>query len=381
MIQTPQALRDLIERARTQRCVALDTEFVWERTYYANLGVVQLGWSRTDVHLIDAVALDLAPLGDLLADPNIEKVLHDAPQDLAILYQATGTLPTNVFDTRLAAGFAGLSSTLSLRRLLIETVGVDLPKTESRSDWLRRPLTDAQTAYALDDVRYLCEAADEIVRRVRARGREAWLREELATLDVPVRYQDRNPDEQFWRVKGSKGLRARERSVLRALAAWREEEARRRNLPRTHVVSDEALVLVAQRRPQAAEDAESLKGVPRRYAADLAAAVAEGLERARIDPPEVPLTPDEDETLGARVDLLLAYLKGRGLAEGVDPALVASRSDVTALAQDGSTASASNHPMLQGWRRAFIGDDLLALLSGDLAVHLDRVTGLPQRVR
>ncbi len=379
MIQTPEALRDLVARARRERCVALDTEFVWERTYYANLGVVQLGWSRTDVHLIDATLLDLAPLGELLADPAVEKVLHDAPQDLMILARATGADPVRVFDTRLAAGFAGLSSTLSLRRLLIETVGVDLPKTESRSDWLRRPLTDAQTAYALDDVRYLCEAADEILRRVHKSGREAWLREELATLDDATRYQDRDPEEVFERVKGARGLRQRERSVLRSLAAWREEEARRRNLPRTHVVSDEALVLVAQRRPRTADDAEALKGVPRRYADSLAAAVEDGLERARTDPPHTPPPPDEDETLSARVDLLLAYLKGRGLAEGVDPALVASRSDITALAQAGTAAPDAAHDMLQGWRRAFIGDDLLALLGGSLAVQIGADTGLPER--
>ncbi len=379
MIQHPDALLDLVARARQQRCVALDTEFVWERTYYANLGVVQLGWSRTDVHLIDAVALDLQPLGALLADPAVEKVLHDAPQDLTLLYIATGTLPRNVFDTRLAAGFAGLSSTLSLRRLLIDTVEIDLPKTESRSDWLQRPLTDAQTAYALDDVRYLCEAADEIRRRVQAQGREAWMEAELATFDNPSLYAERDPDEIYLRVKGMPRLRVRERSALRALAAWREHEARRRNLPRGHVVSDDALVLVAQRRPRDADEAESLKGVPRRYAEDLAKAVADGLERAKTDPPDLPSTPQEDETLSARVDLMLAYLKGRGMADGVDPALVASRSDITAVAQDGAQAQEAHHTLLSGWRRAFIGGELLELLGGELAVRVDPRTGLPAR--
>ena len=379
MIDTPEALAPLVETARGQARVALDTEFVWERTYYANLGVVQLGWSREHVYLLDAVALDLAPLGALLADAAVEKVLHDAPQDLQILYRATGALPRNVFDTRLAAGFAGLSSTLSLRRLLVETVGVDLPKTESRSDWLRRPLSEAQTAYALDDVRYLCEAAAEIRRRAVLKGRGAWMEEELRRLDAPALYLERDPAEQFERVKGARGLRARERSVLRAVAAWREEEARRRNLPRNHVVSDEALVLVAQRRPATPDDAEALKGVPRRYAADLAGAVAEGLARARTDPPPHHEPPDEDETLGARVDLMLAYLKGRGLAEGVDPALVASRADITALALAGAGAAPDAHGALQGWRHDFVGNDLLQLLRGELAVRVDTETGLPRR--
>ncbi len=375
VIHTDDALRDLVDRARQQPCVALDTEFVWERTYYANLGVVQVGWSRVDVHLVDAVVLDLAPLGDLLADANVEKVLHDAPQDLTLLHIATGALPQNVFDTRLAAGFAGLSSTLSLRRVLMETVGIDLPKTESRSDWLQRPLTDAQTAYALDDVRYLCEAAAEIKRRATKKGREAWMRDELSTLDSPDLYTERAPEDAFWRVKGMKRLRSREQSALRSLAAWREVEARRRNLPRGHVVSDDALVLVAQRKPRTADAAEILKGVPRRYAADLVAALEDGIERGKIDPPEMPPQPEEDETLGARIDLMLAYLKGRGLSEGVDPALVASRTDITDLARSDDPAQA----LLTGWRRDFMGDDLLKLLSGDLAVRIDPETGLPGR--
>ncbi len=141
LIDTPDALAALISRARQQPCVAVDTEFVWERTYYANLGVVQVGWSKDETHLIDTVALggQLHPLGWLLEDAEVRKVFHDAPQDLQILHRATGAHARNVFDTRIAAGFAGLGGTLSLQRLLRATVGVDLPKTESRTNWLQRP--------------------------------------------------------------------------------------------------------------------------------------------------------------------------------------------------------------------------------------------------
>src|SRR5690606_18384671 len=150
MIETRDALQALVDRARTAEAVALDTEFVWERTYYPQLGVVQLGLGGDDVHLLDAAALDLAPLGALLTDAAVVKVLHDAVQDLTILRRATGASAVNVFDTQRAAGFVGLTSTLSLQDLFAEAVGVKLPKGATRSNWLKRPLSDEQTAYAED---------------------------------------------------------------------------------------------------------------------------------------------------------------------------------------------------------------------------------------
>ncbi len=380
MIDTPDALAALISKARLQPCVAVDTEFVWERTYYANLGVVQVGWSVEDAYLIDTVALDgqLHALGWLLEDAAVRKVLHDAPQDLQILHRATGAEARNVFDTRIAAGFAGLGGTLSLQRLLRATVNVDLPKTESRSDWLKRPLTSSQISYAQDDVRYLCAAADDIERRVREAGRIDWMMEELATLETPDLYAERDPDEMESRVKGTGRMRTRERSVVRELAGWREIEARERNLPRRHVISDEAVVLLAKKRPTDPDDAGQLKGVPRRYADALVAAIATGMDRAKSDPPAQDNSRIDDETVGARVDLMLAYLKGRGIAEGVDPSLVANRSDILDVADYGGDGPAPELALLQGWRRDFIGDDLIRLQRGELAIRVNPETRLPE---
>ncbi len=380
MIDTPDALAALISKARLQPCVAVDTEFVWERTYYANLGVVQVGWSMEEAYLIDTVALDgqLHALGWLLEDVAVRKVLHDAPQDLQILHRATGAHARNVFDTRIAAGFAGLGGTLSLQRLLRATVNVDLPKTESRSDWLKRPLTASQITYAQDDVRYLCAAAADIERRVREAGRIDWMMEELATLETPDLYAERNPDEMESRVKGTGRMRTRERSVVRELAGWREIEARDRNLPRRHVISDEAVVLLAKKRPTDPDDAAQLKGVPRRYADALVSAIATGMDRAKSDPPTQDNSRIEDETVGARVDLMLAYLKGRGIAEGVDPSLVANRSDILDVADYGGDGPAPELALLKGWRRDFIGDDLIRLQRGELAIRVNPETRLPE---
>lgn len=371
LVSTPAALDAAIAACRAAPCVAVDTEFVWERTYYPRLGLVQLGLPDGHTFLLDAPALDLAPLGALLEDAHVTKVLHDAGQDLAILHRATGAVPKNVFDTRLAAGLCGLGGSLSLQKLLLATLGVHLAKTESRTDWLQRPLTEAQTAYARDDVRYLCAARDVLAERLARTARRAWLDEEQAGLEDAAEYQTRTPEDSLARVKGQGRLHARERAVLKELAAWREAYAMSADLPRGHVVSDDVLVVVAQRKPQEAAQAERF-GVPRRHSAAVAEAVRAGLA---APPLRLPETPREDDTLGARVDLLLAYVKGRGLGEGVDPALVASRADVTALAVRRSSNDGA--ALLHGWRRAFVGDDLLRLLAGDVAIRLDPATGLP----
>ncbi len=385
MIDTLEALEALVARALQARAVALDTEFVWERTYYPRLGVVQVGLSEDDCHLIDAAAFDdLAMLAPLLADPGVVKILHDAQQDLVILRRVSGAFPRNVFDTRRAAGFVGLPSTLSLGDVVRATVDVYLPKTSTRTDWLRRPLSEHQRAYALDDVRYLPAARREILARIRQRGREAWLREEMAAYDDPALYEEKDPHTQFERIAGAGRLSARQLAVLRELAAWREQEARRQDRPRGHVLADKALTAVARSLPRSARALASVKGIDARDAHRYGKAIGQAVERALALPPDArPRAPERrpnDERLNARVNLALAYLSGKSLAEGIDPALAASRAEVTALVADGPEAAPARHALLRGWRRAFLGEDLLGLLAGRLTVCLDPDTGLLRRV-
>ncbi|MDA0712136.1 MAG: ribonuclease D, partial [bacterium] len=176
MISTEAGLKDVVRQARQSDCVALDTEFVWEDTYYPRLGIIQIGWSETNCFLIDAVAIsDLSALGDLLTDAQTVKILHDAQQDLWILRHATGVTPCRIFDTRSAAGFSGMSSTLSLSNLLRACLNVQLAKTETRTDWLQRPLSDDQLDYALDDIRYLPALYHHLEALALELGRGEWL--------------------------------------------------------------------------------------------------------------------------------------------------------------------------------------------------------------
>ncbi|NNF56658.1 MAG: ribonuclease D [Rhodothermaceae bacterium] len=384
MVDTAEALTTLIARACEAEAVALDTEFVWERTYYPRLGVIQLGLGEDDVHLLDAPALDdLTPLGTLLADPSVVKVLHDAVQDLTILRRATGALPQNIFDTQRAAGFIGLSSTISLQDLFIEMVGITLPKGATRTNWLQRPLSDTQRDYAEDDVRYLLTARQRLLDRAVERDRTAWIEEEMQRYAGPAQYADPDPREQGARVKG-RGLgrlSPSQRAVLRELAAWREEEAQQRDVPRRRVLEDEALIEIAQRRPDRPERIEG-KGIRNRERERFGRALVEAVRRGLSVPPEerparAAKHPDEDR-ITARTLVLQAFVAGRCAREELDAGLIATRADLKALTEDGPEAT--QHAVLQGWRRTFIGEDLLALLRGEGAVSLDGPKGWPQLV-
>jgi ribonuclease D len=202
MINTAAELKTLTQRACESPRVALDTEFLWERTFYPRLGVVQIGFTERECYLVDAVALPTLPgLGELLETRETEKILHDALQDLTILARATGATPRSVFDTRRAAGFCATASTASLLSLLREIMNIEIPKTEQRSNWLRRPLSHKQIAYALNDVRFLPGLRDALVELAEKNGNLAYLNEEMGLFDAHDLYQDPSPEDVFQRER------------------------------------------------------------------------------------------------------------------------------------------------------------------------------------
>ncbi len=380
LLDTSSALRDLVGRAREQEAVALDTEFVWERTYYPGLGLVQVGLGGDDVHLVDAVALDLAPLAALLEDPDVEKVLHDAAQDLQILARAAGgARPVTVFDTQRAAGLVGQTATASLQDLVAWAAGVRLDKGATRSDWLKRPLSDTQLRYAADDVRYLLDVRDKLWDEAESRGRDDWVEAEMDRYEDPALYEEADPADAVDRVKG-RGigkLSGRQRAVLRAVAAWREREARDLDRTRRMVLPDDVLVRVAERAPSGESDLARLKLTDRqvrRFGPGLLAAVEAG---AAAEPERVTRRgrpgPD-DHRRAAQLLVAQALVYGRCEREGVDSVLVATKSELADLVEAGPDAVAAAFP---GWRYEFVGGDLEALLRGDLAVGLDGPDGWP----
>ncbi|HRR34651.1 MAG TPA: HRDC domain-containing protein [Kiritimatiellia bacterium] len=355
LITTANDLAVLAARLLNAEAVAVDTEFFWERTYYPVLGLVQLATAE-GCWLVDAVAFhDLRTLGPVLAAPDVTKLLHDAPQDLAILARATGATPRTVFDTRVAAGFAGFSSTGALQALLRDALGVELAKAETRSDWLRRPLSAGQIRYAAEDVIHLIPLREALLARCSGDLPRTWLREELAGLDDAALYGDRDPRLMYQRVKGGSRLDARGLAVLREVAAWREEEARQRDWPRGHVLPDTVLVALAEAGPRDRAALAALPGFPRRMpdrAADaLLAAVARGLALpAEACPQPMGIGMVEKRALKGPSDRLLARIRAACEAYGIDPALVASRADVESYLLAQQKGQVADHPLAQGWR-------------------------------
>jgi len=359
LITTSRELEQAVGRLLHADAVAVDTEFFWERTFYPILGLVQLATAE-ESWLIDAVSIgDIRALGPVLSSPAITKVLHDAPQDLGILARATGTMPRTLFDTRLAAGFAGLTSTCSLQALLRDIFGIELSKAETRSNWLRRPLSANQLRYAAEDVLYLLKARETLLSRCASGTVRGWLAEDLAGLDDPAIYRDRDPRLMYLRVKGSSRLDARQLAVLRELAAWRENEARARDWPRAHVLDDSLLVTLAVRAPADQMTFGNIQGMPRgmpgTVVADALAAMARGLA---VPDGECPHPSDDDlnsrRALKSKSDKLLAHIAVACAAHAIDPALVASRADADSYVQWLAKGTVAGHPLAKGWRQSFV---------------------------
>jgi ribonuclease D len=352
-------LEALAARLLKAEAVAVDTEFFWERTYYPVLGLVQLA-TPDGCWLVDTVALaDIRALGPVLADPAVAKLLHDAPQDLGILARATGAAPRNVFDTRLAAGFAGFSSTGSLQALLRDALGIELAKTETRSDWLRRPLSEGQLRYAAEDVVYLIRLRDTLLARCANATVRAWLDEELARLDDPALYGDRDPRLMYLRVKGGSRLDGRAFAVLREVAAWREDEARQRDWPRGHVLPDEMLVELAQRAPESCAALAAVPEFPRKMPEAVAVRLIDAVTRGLAVPEkEWPRLSGfglaEKRALKDPTDRLLAHIGAVCGPLGVAPALVASRADAESYVRGLVRDAAAGHPLAQGWRASIV---------------------------
>ena len=365
LIDSTEALQDICEKIVKAGRVAVDTEFFWERTFYPELGIVQLGVDQENAWLLDIPALKgkLEDLGVLLANPEIEKIFHDARQDLTILRIATGYYPKNIFDTRLAAGFVGPSSSLSLLDACREFAGEILSKSETRSNWLQRPLSSKQYQYALNDVLFLPTVREEIISRAETLGRREWVSKEMRLYDEPQIYDDPPINEVYSKVKGSSRLSRSELAVLRELAAWREKEARRRNRPRRHIVPDEPLITLATRQPTLIDSVKLNCGLsPRaaqRYGEQLLSTVNEGLQ---VNPADYPasLQKNRGQNSASRSRKVIDFIKDLCKQNNLDPALLANRQEIEKFIQ-ADNPTMCDIPLMQGWRYEYVGKKVLAV--------------------
>ncbi len=342
---------------------AIDTEFHRERTYFPALALVQLGWGDGNIALIDPLAVDLAPLKELF-ESDVEAVFHAAQQDLDVLTHAVGSIPRRLFDTQIAGGFVGYG-TPSLASLVNSELKISLAKGDRLTDWLRRPLTDAQKRYAAIDVAYLIEIQDRLMAKLADAGRTEWVTEACDELrkkgQSPVR-----PEDAWLRLKDARGLKGKGRGVARAVAQWRERRAMHLDVPVRQVLPDLAILGIAQRQPKTETELSQARGVDGRAqrgstASEILAAVAEGLAGPV---PEVPSGGDDvDRDLRPAVTLVSAWVSQVAKSEGVDTAMLATRADLIALLS-GDPASR----LASGWRAELLGDDIQALVSGNASL-------------
>ncbi len=355
LLDSAAELEHICSEIATHGRVAVDTEFVWERTFYPNLGIVQLALNEKEAWLLDMPALKgkLAPLGEVLANPKIEKIIHDAKQDLTILRQATGFYPRNIFDTRLAAGFIGPSATLSLLDTCSLFAGLTLNKGETRSDWLKRPLTENQLQYALADVLFLPLIRDQIMDQAKTLGRSEWIKTEMQLYDNPTLYDDPDTEQVYTKVKGISRLNRQELAIICQLAAWRERKARSRNRPRRHIIPDEVLINIAQNAPQDIGCLKEKCGLsPRagqRYGEQLLQAVDKGLKTPESDYPAANKRSRNPKTV-EKSRKLLDKITTIGKTLNLDPALIATRKDIERVLANTDPKVLKNMPLMQNWR-------------------------------
>jgi len=364
-------LAELCARLAEEEFVTVDTEFMRERTYWPELCVVQLGGTN-DVAVVDAQAegLDLSPLGHLLANPKVMKVLHAARQDVEIFLLKFGAVPTPMFDSQIAAMVAGFGDQASYDSLARALAGAAIDKAHRFSDWSARPLSEAQVDYAAADVTHLRVIYQRLTEQLAREGRLDWVAAEMAALQDAAGYIQ--APETAWEKLRPRTTNRRFLGILRAATAWREREAQRINIPRQRLVKDETLLEIAATTPANAAELARARGISEGFAKgksglSLLAAIAEARALPEAALPEVKESRNTPPPSPALVALLKVLLAAKCEAHNVAPRLLANSEDLDRLA----TEATPDLPALKGWRRVVFGEAALALKEGRLALGVD----------
>ena len=371
LITATEPLAAFCQRMRGETFVTVDTEFMRERTYWPELCLVQIA-GENEVAVIDAQVngIDLAPLGSLLADQAVTKVFHAARQDIEIFVQLYGDVPRPMFDTQVAAMVAGFGDQVGYDALVANLTGGTIDKAHRFSDWSARPLSAAQITYAAADVTHLREVYTRLSRRLEQDNRLSWVAEEMAILNNPATY--RADPETAWERLRPRTTNRRLLWTLREVAAWREKEAQRVNVPRQRLIKDEALLEIAATTPASADALARVRGVTRGFAEGRSGvALLEVLSAVRrvpdVDLPALPQQRDNARPSAALVSLLKVLLAAKAEQNNVATRLVASSDDIDRLALEENPEIAALH----GWRREVFGNDALLLKEGRIALGVD----------
>jgi len=366
-ITSADQLKVFCENLQSAEILAVDTEFVRERTYFHLTGLIQVG-SGEHFAAIDPILIDdLTPLLELLKDPTKIKIFHAARQDLEILVRLCGQVIPPVFDTQVAAALVGWGAQISFAKIVHKALGKKIHKSETYTDWCRRPLSESQIEYAIDDVRYLVPVYYKLIERLKKMGRLDWVKGEVKNWA--------DPDKRFMKIKNLRSLKPRNLTVLKELAAWREGEAVKRNCLAKAIIRDETLLDIARKIPRDLKVLSGFRGFHQKELGKSGAAILSAIERA-MEIPEADLTvlPENNGHTTTRgvEELLSAYVQIRCEELKIEPSVLADRKQIHSfVAHYEQELDMEEHFLFQGWRKEFIGAPMLSLLSGKVGLKID----------
>ena len=374
-ITSADKLKEFCDNLQSAEVLVVDTEFVRERTYFHRIGLIQVGGGE-HFAAIDPIALpDMTPLLELLKDPKKIKVFHAARQDLEILVRLCGQVIPPVFDTQIAAALVGWGTQISFAKIVHKALGKKIHKSETYTDWCRRPLSDNQIEYAIDDVRYLMPAYKTIVDRLTRMGRLEWVRGEVMDWEDPKTFALPDPQKRFMKIKNLRSLKSRNLTVLQEIAAWREGEAVKRDCLAKSIIRDETLLEIARKIPR---DTKTLSGIRGMYQKEMSKggvailkAIETAMEVAENDLIELPESNGHATTRGVE-ELLAAYVQIRSEELKIEPSVLADRKKIHSFVTHfEQKQDIEEHILFQGWRKELIGIPMFSLLSGKMGLKID----------
>jgi ribonuclease D len=369
-IDTPEKLRDLCSQLKKEAWLALDTEFLREKTYYPQFCLLQIaapGWAAC----VDPLALpDLSELLELIYQPDIIKVFHSCRQDLEIFYQLTGKVPSPIFDTQVAAPLLGFQDNPGYAMLVSSLLNINLNKAHTRADWSKRPLTPDQLQYAADDVIYLCRIYQLMRDKLTQLERIDWLDRDFAELSEPAYYQA-SPEYAWIKLKGKNKLTGKQLSIVQLLAEWRERTAQAENRPKSWLLRDEHVFDMAKLQPETTAELANVRGinerVVNRYGRELCRLIAEAKSRSPVPLHEKDRPTKKTQQQEAILDVLTALVRVRAEENALNPAILATRKDLETLMLKGD----DDCSLMHGWRYSMAGKELLGLIEGSLYLGVD----------
>ena len=362
-------LQQLCQQLSLSDWFAVDTEFLREKTYFPQLCLIQIATDDI-IACVDPLKIgDLKPFLDVIYAEGKTVVFHAARQDLELFYQIRNQLPTNIFDTQVAATVLGYGDQIGYGNLVKQCINVDLDKAHSRTDWSQRPLTPEQIDYAADDVRYLRDLYKQLKQRLVNNNRLHWLKQDFSQLSSVTTYQSA-PEKMWKKIKGFGRLKGQQLAILQKLAAWRENQAIARNKPRRWILKDEVMLDMARFAPTSANKLLQIRGLEAREVERHGQAIIEQITAGKEVPKEqwpkickpTPLSNQQD----AVVDLLMALLRKQCDDQSITPSAVATRKDLESLVRGDEDVQ-----LLQGWRHEIVGQTLADFLAGKMTLSAD----------